>query len=958
MKRTAAEYAELSQLLDEVLDLPEADRAAWLDALTGQRAALRPALVRLLSAASAEGAQNPLDVARHVEAAVLSATSVAESATLAQGSRIDSYELIRELGRGGMGAVWLARRVEGLTRRQVALKLPHPGLFNAELAERIARERDILEGLAHPNIARLYDAGVSGAGQPYLALEYVEGIPVNAYCDGKRLGLRERIALFQQVLEAVQFAHTHLVIHRDLKPANILVTEQGKVVLLDFGIAKLLTEGATAETALTRMSGRALTLDYASPEQIAGQPLTTASDVYSLGVILYELLCGERPYRLKRESTAALEQAILNADIRNPSQVGAGMEAASQRGSTPRKLMRQLQGDLDTILLKTLRTAPVDRYHTADALAADLTRYLAGHAVHARRESLWYRTQKFVGRYRTGVAAVSIVFLALAVGMGVALQQARLARDEAHRAEAVQDFLISIFQASSRNQADPIKARNKTARELLAEGETQLAQNRTLPVAERLKLLAMISTLYNELELYDEAGALAAQRVALLRPMGKAAQIQLAEALTSYGGDLLQARHTEAALPHLREAESLLASNDKLDSWNAGYLFSYLAQALNYTDGPSAINYAERAVKILRREDPDSLANLVALWMLADAKRATDPPTAESAMRDAMGIALKLYGTTAPVYGDSAMLLADIQADQLKIDAAERNFQIAAGVAAHGTEGADHLLMQTDLRYGKFLVDIGKVSDGQARIEKALARSIAAYGEDDRKYTGWSREYAAIAWWRRGQLVPALEHVKRSLDINRAGSIDAVTAKLNELHFDLLLLQGDVPAARQALQLAHEARNESGTTGEAGFQQGLMMRDAHLALASSDAARAESLYRQVVAATMPPTLRFRRYHLDAAIGVAKAQLLRGDPAAATGAADSVLHELRQLGDPAIFADRQSEALIVRGRSFAAVDQCAKAQADWTLAANLLRSIEDPDGYRGKQLAKLRACGNP
>src|SRR5688500_17393262 len=187
MKRTAAEYAELSQLLDEVLDLPEADRAAWLDALTGSRAALRPALARLLNAASAEGAQNPLDVARHVEAAVLSAASAAESATLAQGSRIDSYELIRELGRGGMGAVWLARRVEGLTRRQVALKLPHPGLFNAELAERIARERDILEGLAHPNIARLYDAGVSGAGQPYLALEYVEGIPVNAYCDGKRL---------------------------------------------------------------------------------------------------------------------------------------------------------------------------------------------------------------------------------------------------------------------------------------------------------------------------------------------------------------------------------------------------------------------------------------------------------------------------------------------------------------------------------------------------------------------------------------------------------------------------------------------------------------------------------------------------------------------------------------------------------------------------------------------------
>ena len=239
MKHTAAEYAELSQLLDEALELPVAERAAWIDSLTGARAALRPTLHRLLRADTADSAANPLDVTRHIEVVVNSAALAAESAALAAGSRIDSYELIRELGRGGMGAVWLARRVEGLTRRQVALKLPHPGLFNAELGERIARERDILEGLAHPNIARLYDAGVSATGQPYLALEFVEGIAVNAYCDSKLLGVRERIALFRQVLEAVQFAHSHLVIHRDLKPANILVTDQGKVVLLDFGIAKM-----------------------------------------------------------------------------------------------------------------------------------------------------------------------------------------------------------------------------------------------------------------------------------------------------------------------------------------------------------------------------------------------------------------------------------------------------------------------------------------------------------------------------------------------------------------------------------------------------------------------------------------------------------------------------------------------------------------------------------------------
>ena len=957
MKRTAAEYSELSHLLDEVLDLPAAERAAWLDGLTGSRAALRPTLERMLGAASADGARNPLDITRHVEAAVLGAAAVEESAALTAGSRIDSYELIRELGRGGMGAVWLARRIEGLTRRHVALKLPHPGLFNAELAERIARERDILEGLAHPNIARLYDAGVSGAGQPYLALEYVEGIPVNAYCDGKRLGVRERIALFQQVLQAVQFAHTHLVIHRDLKPANILVTDQGKVVLLDFGIAKLLTSGVTAETALTRLSGRALTLDYASPEQIAGQPLTTASDVYSLGVILYELLSGERPYRLTRDSAAALEQAILNADIRKPSQVAAGVEAAGQRGSTPRKLARQLQGDLDTILLKTLRTAPTDRYHTPDALADDLARYLAGHAVQARRESLWYRTRKFVSRYRTGVAAVSIVFVGLSVGMSVALWQARVARDEAQRAEAVQDFLISIFQASTRNQADPIKARNKTARQLLAEGEKQLAQNRGLPVAERLKLLRTIATLYNELELYDEAAALAVQRIALLRPMGEAAQIDLAEALTSYGANVLQVPRTDDALKALREAESLLAANGQLDSWSAGYMYSYLAQALNYSDGAAAIRYAERAVKILSRDDPDSEANLGALWMLADSKRPTDPPAAEAAMRDAMAIAKKLYGPTAPLYGDSALLLADIQAEQSKVDAADQNFQIAAGVAAHSTDADDHLVMQTDLRYGKFLIDNGNVRDGQAHIEKALSRSVAIYGEDDLKYTAWSREYAALAWWHRGQLARALEQSKRALEIDKKAGLNDVAAKLAELNFDLLLLSGDVTGARQALELAHEARDKTGTARETGFRQGLMLRDAALALQTGDAMQAEALFRQVVATSMPPTLRFRRYHLDAALGVGKARLLRGDPAGAKSAAESVLSEIHQSGDPLVFADRKAEALAIRGQSLAASDNCAGALADWSSAASLLQAMEDADGYRGRQLAQLRRrCG--
>jgi serine/threonine-protein kinase len=949
MKRTVAEYAELSQLLDEALDLAPADRAAWLEALTGSRAALRPTLEQLLNG---NAGRDPLDLARHVESIVQTSALGAETATLAAGGRIDSYELIRELGRGGMGAVWLARRMEGLTRRQVALKLPHPGLFNAELSERIARERDILEGLAHPNIARLYDAGVSHSGQPYLALEYVEGVAINAYCDTRRLGVRERIALFQQVLQAVQFAHSHLIIHRDLKPANILVTDQGKVVLLDFGIAKLLTSGATAETALTRVSGRALTLDYASPEQISGQPLTTASDVYSLGVILYELLCGERPYRLKRDSVAALEQAILDADIRKPSEVSAGDEAAQRRGSTPARLARQLRGDLDTILLKTLRTAPGERYATADALDADLSRHLSGGAVQARRESLWYRAQRFVVRYRAAVAAVSLVIVALATGLSVALWQARVARDEAQRAEAVQDFLISIFQSSTRNQANPVKARNKTARELLTEGSAQLARNTSLPTAERLKMLKTIGMLYNELDLYDDAASLADQRIALLRPLGDDSGVELAEALTSKGANLIQAGHVEAALPALREAESLLTRNHSLDSWVAGYLFSYLAQALNYSDGDQAVAYAERAVKILGRELPESEANLGALWMLADSKRSRDPAAAEEAMHAAMQIAKTMYGDTAPLYGDSAMLLADIQAEELKNELADRNFNIAVGVASLVTGEDDHLVMQSDLRYGKFLLDTGKVDAGQSRIERALARSITKHGADDRVYTAWAHEYATLAWWRRGQLKPALDQARRSFAIYKSGAHDDATAKSAELNFDLLLLERDIGAARAALQLASAIRDKTGTAREPGFKSGLTLREGHLALQEGDATRAEALYREVRAASMPPNLRFRRYHLDAGIGIARAQLLRGDVEAAKQTVDSVLKEVDSLGTSAVFAEQRAQALMTRGRAFAHGD-CAKARADWAAAGDQMRLFEDANGYRGRELAQLR-----
>jgi serine/threonine protein kinase len=319
------------------------------------------------------------------------------------GEVVGPYRLIRLLGEGGMAEVWLAQRADGSIKREVALKLPMLWRDRQDLAGRFARECDILAALEHPHIARLYDAGISPDGLPYLAMEYVRGDRVTIWCDEHRLGVRERLTLVLQVLDAVQYAHAHHVIHRDIKPSNILVNEAGQVQLLDFGVAKLLAQD---ESQLTIVYGRALTPEYASPELARGDPPEPASDVYSLGVLLYELLTGCPPYGIKAAGSAAqLEQAIVAAEVPRPS-THLATEAGAARGTTQDKLVRQLRGDLDAIVLKTLAKTPSDRYPSAAALAEDLRRYLAGQPVRARPDRFSYRLSKLVRRHPTGSAVL------------------------------------------------------------------------------------------------------------------------------------------------------------------------------------------------------------------------------------------------------------------------------------------------------------------------------------------------------------------------------------------------------------------------------------------------------------------------------------------------------------------------------------------------------------------------
>jgi eukaryotic-like serine/threonine-protein kinase len=491
----AAACAELNQLLDAALDQPVTQRAQWIETLGAEFEQLKPRLRGLLLRNA--GAETD-DFLSTLPTFDIEPTAAPADARVDQpGDEIGPYRLVSELGVGGMGTVWLAQRTDGLINRPIALKLPHGAWKRARLAERMARERGILATLNHPNIARLYDAGLTVDGQPYLAIEYVEGRPIDEHCRDRQLDLKSRLKLFVQVANAVAYAHGNLVVHRDLKPANILVTADGQVRLLDFGIAKLLQEGQAKGTQLTELSGRALTPDYASPEQILGAPLTIASDVYSLGVILYELLSGTRPYKLKRDSRGALEDAIVQREPAPPST------------AVDRPRSKALSGDLDTIVLKALKKKPEERYLTVHALLDDIERYLNKRPVLARPDSAHYRLRKFIARHKLPVAAAAIVIAVVVAGAGVSLWQARVAIAERERAVQVKEFIASIMRGVDpyeRSSSKPVDAIDllRTAR---ARADRELAEQHEV----RIELLGIIGESFYGLRQNEQAAEVLSQ---------------------------------------------------------------------------------------------------------------------------------------------------------------------------------------------------------------------------------------------------------------------------------------------------------------------------------------------------------------------------------------------------------------------------------------------------------------
>jgi len=401
------------------------------DALEQKSGTARAALI-------AERCGHDAELLREVESLLEQTTdsfeSFAQSATdslhremsiLAPGQRVGAYAIVRELGRGGMGAVYLAQRADGAFKKQVAIKVLKRGTDTDEVLRRFQSEREILARLNHPNIARLLDAGTTDDGLPYFVMDYVDGKPITKYVDEHRLSVKERLNLFRVVCSAVSYAHQSLIIHRDLKPSNVLVANEGEVKLLDFGIAKLLHEAEADQQNVTVTMHRIMTPEYASPEQVRGEPITTVSDVYSLGVFLYELLAGQRPYKLKRTSPEEISKAICEQEPERPSTTVGKADGSSKLRTPSSKLLR---GDLDNIVLTALRKEPARRYPSVEQFSDDIRRHLEGLPVRARKDTYSYRASKFIRRHKLGLAAALLVLVTLCAGIITTTMQARNAR--------------------------------------------------------------------------------------------------------------------------------------------------------------------------------------------------------------------------------------------------------------------------------------------------------------------------------------------------------------------------------------------------------------------------------------------------------------------------------------------------------------------------------------------------
>ncbi|MGZ8259929.1 MAG: protein kinase domain-containing protein [Caldimonas sp.] len=794
-----AHWPRVSDCLDEALELAPAERAAWLAALRAREPEVAAGVAALLDQQGAIEREGFLEGSAPQPVAAVPLL----------GRRVGAYTLQAPIGHGGMGSVWRAVRSDGEYDAAVAIKLLNLALIGAAGVARFKREGSILARLQHPHIAHLLDAGTTEEGQPYLVLELVEGEAIDVYCGRCRLGVAARIRLFLDVVAAVAHAHTHLVVHRDLKPSNVLVSAGGEVKLLDFGIARLL-EVDDADAA-GREATRALTPQYAAPEQLQGGPITTATDVYSLGVMLYQLLSGRHPAGAGSTTAAELIRATLDAEparvsdptAASPRSSAAAIERiAAERSTSASALRRQLEGDLDNIVARALRKRPEERYPSAAALADDLRRHLAHEPVSARADSVGYRLARFVRRNRAGVAAAGLVAIAVAAGVAGTVSQARRAeaqavvagieRDNARRelahAESSAEFIGFLL---SEGGDKPF-----TTTELLARGAQLVERQFGADPAQRARLQLMLAELYGQAQQQKRALALVEGARAALRGVDD-------PALHAYVDCQLALHHVDngsldVARPLLDGAIAVLqraAADEHTRATLAGCLGARANHANVGGDIRAALADAQAAVQVLGDPRPDQrMLGITMRTTLADLQGKSGQLAAgvagyEQAIAeiDAMGRGRTRVAAT--LHNNLGAMLSKAGQTLRAAAAYERGLDVARGFS----DGNPVL----EANYAKVLIELGRADESLPLFARALARAEAL---GNRRAPANVALVAAPAWCavrdlvRCGELVTAARALTTVLPAghSRLGTLEMAQAQL-------ALARGEPAPARAAL---------------------------------------------------------------------------------------------------------------------------------------------------------------
>jgi eukaryotic-like serine/threonine-protein kinase len=654
---------------------------------------------------------------------------------------VGPYRLVRRIGYGGMGAVYLAARADNEYERQVAIKLVRSDpAANPELIRRFRMERQILASLDHPNIASMLDGGITLKGKPYLVMEYVDGVRIDEYCRSHALSVRQKIELFRTVCSAVAFAHRNLIVHRDIKPSNILVTPRGVPKLLDFGIAKLLRPGSTSETAgLTRPDERLMTPEYASPEQIRGEAVTTATDIYALGIVLYELLASEHPFDAQKSDSAALLRAVCETEARQPSTVIARSAAG---------IAGLLRGDLDRIVLMAIRKEPESRYSSVEQFSEDLGRYLDGFPVIASRGTRRYRTRKFMRRHRLGVGlAATLVVLLAAFGFGMSVLAARVTRErdsarvERARAEKVSGFLTGLFGSS-----DPFHRTGDgpSARQLLDDGSMRVSNELRTQPEVRASLLDTMAQAYEHLGVYDRAEDLFREEIQATDQAYGRGSLAASRPLRELADVERRRSKLQAAETHLRQA---LAIQDKLPQdkdVELSHTLNNLALVLQIKgDLGEAEQYLRRAIAVSRKY-PDQATETLTMTsnlggVLADRGRLDE---AEHILRDVLQQRRRILGEQHPQVSTSMGRLGHALLVRGRYGEAERLYResLRRNRTALGDSHLDTLNTMSSL--ADVLQEEGSLPESESLYRQAIETGTRALGEHA-DMAGW---YAGLGW--------------------------------------------------------------------------------------------------------------------------------------------------------------------------------------------------------------------